>query len=247
MKGLEIWQAFNKSAKIAVVVLLGFLATSVWRGCASESALDKWRDDFNEFRTTAQEDARILTDSLNARTDSVIAIVEISDERADSLTFEIAERNDEIGDLQDRAEVIIVATDSTFDALTAGQDVETVVEENVPQAEPWIRLAYDLRDANGILITANIKFSEQVFDLEQRDVERVTAADALRAGLMFQTQRADSLHIIVLNIPTGPPTEKLLGFIPLPSRQTSFIIGGITAIVGYIAFDKWLSKDPRGN
>lgn len=242
MKGLEIWQAFNKSAKIAVVVLLGFLATSVWHSCSSESEIDQWRTDFNNFRDNAQASAVALTDSLNARTDSVIAIVETSDERADSLTFEITERDDEIENLQDRAEVIIVATDSTFGALTSGQDVETVVEENVPQAEPWIRLVYGLHEVNGILIQANIKFSEQVFDLEQRDKERVIAADALRAGLMFQTQRADLLQIIVLNIPTGPPIEKLLGFIPLPSRQTSFILGGITAIVGYITFDKWLSN-----
>jgi hypothetical protein len=243
MKGLETWQAFNKSAKIAVVVLFAFLAASLVRSCGLESDVDKWRDDFNEFRTTAQADARTLSDSLNARTDSVIAIVEVADERADSLTTEIDERTDEIENLQDQVEVIIVATDSTFDALTGGAGVETVVEENVPQAEPWIRLAYDLRDANGILITANIKFSEQVFDLEQRDVERVTAADALRAGLAFQTFRADSLEATVFSIPEGPPREVLLGFIPLPSRQASFLIGGITAIVGYIFFDKWLSKE----
>ena len=237
MKGLETWSAFNKSAKIAVIVLVALLAGSLVRSFGQSSAIDKWRDDFNEFRTAAQADTRTLSDSLNARTDSVIAIVDIAEERADSLTTEIDERTDEIETLQDRVEVIIVATDSTFDALTAGEDVETVVEENVPQAEPWIRLAYDLRDANGILITANIKFSEQVFDLEQRDVERVTAADALRAGLVFQTFRADSLEATIFSIPEGPPKERLLGFIPLPSRQTSFILGGVTAIVGYIFFD----------
>lgn len=245
MKGLETWQAFNKSAKIAVVVLFAFLAASLVRSCGLESDVDRWRDDFNEFRATAQADAATLSDSLNARTDSVIAVVEIADERSDSLTLEIADRNDEIESLQVRTEVIAVANDSTFDALSAGQDVETVVEENVPQAEPWIRLAFGQRDQMGLLIRQNIVFSEQIFALEQRDVERVTAADALRAGLVFQTQRADSLHVIVLSIPTGPPKERLLGFIPLPSRQTSFIIGGITAIVGYLAFDNWLGSKER--
>ena len=243
MKGLETWQAFNKSAKIVVVVLVAFLASSVVRSCGLTSDIDQWRNDFNDFRETAQADAVILSDSLNARTDSVIAVVEIADKRADSLTTEIAERNDEIEDLQTRTEVIAVANDSTFDALAHGNSIEAVVDKNVPQAEPWIRLAFGQRDQIGLLIRSNIVFSEQVFALEQRDAERVTAADALRAGLMFQTQRADSLHIIVLNIPTGPPKEKLLGFIPLPSRQTSFWFGAIGGVITYLAVDKWLAKE----
>ena len=243
MKGLETWQAFNKSAKIVVVVLVAFLASSLVRSCGLTSDIDQWRSDFNDFRETAQADAVILSDSLNARTDSVLAVVEVADERADSLTFEIAERNDEIENLQTRTEVIAVANDSTFDALTQGNDVETVVAANIPQVKPWIRLAFGQRDQIGLVLRQNIVFSEQIFALEERDVERVTAADALRAGLMFQTERADSLQIIVFSIPEGPPREVLLGFIPLPSRQASFLIGGITAIVGYIFFDKWLSKE----
>ena len=247
MKGLETWQAFNKSAKIVVVVLVAFLASSLVRSCGLTSDIDQWRSDFNDFRETAQADAVILSDSLNARTDSVLVVVEIADERADSLTFEIAERNDEIESLQTRTEVIAVANDSTFDALTQGNDVETVVAANVPQVEPWIRLAFGQRDQIGLVLRQNIVFSEQIFDLEQRDVERVTAADALRAGLMFQTERADSLQIIVLSIPEGPPTEKLLGFIPLPSRQTSFWAGAIGGVVTYLLVNNWLGGDDGGN
>ena len=238
---MNLWKNFNQSAKIAITVLLAFLVLSAARSCNSENEIDRWRTKYNNFRETAQSDAEILSDSLNARTDSVIAVVKTADERADSLTTEIAERNDEIEDLHTRTEEIAVANDSTFAALTQGNDVEAVVDENIPQAEHWIRLVYGQQDQIGLLIQSNIKFSEQVWDLEQREVERVTAADALRAGMVFQTQRADSLQIIVLNIPEGPPKESLLWIIPLPSRQTSFILGGITTIVGYFAFDKWLN------
>lgn len=244
MKGLETWQAFNKSAKIAVSVLVAFLVVSLVRSCGSESELDKWRSDFNDFRDSARTEAEALTDSLGAVTDSVLAVAEAANDRADSLTVEIADKDDIIEDLQERTEVIAVANDSTFSALTHGNDVDVVVDENVPQAEPWIRLAFSQRDQIGLLIQSNIVFSEKIFDLEERDVDRVIVISSLRAGLMFQTERADSLRIIVLNIPTGPPQEKLLGFIPLPSRQASFLIGGISTLVTYIAFDNWLS---RGN
>ena len=243
MKGLETWQAFNKSAKIVIAVIFAFLVLSLVRSCGQSSDIDRWRDDFNEFRKTAQTDAATLSDSLNARTDSVISIVEIADERSDSLTLEIAERNDVIENLQVRTEVISVANDSTFDALTQGNGLEVVVDENVPQVEPWIRLAFGRRDQIGLLLRQNIVFSEQVFALEERDVERVTAADALRAGLSFQTLRADSLEVIVFNIPEGPPKERLLGFIPLPSRQTSFWFGAIGGVITYLVVDKWLAKE----
>ena len=240
---MNIWKNFNQSAKIVITVVFAFLVLSLVHSCGLTSDIDQWRSDFDKFRTGAQTSAVELSDSLNARTDSVVAEAAAATDRADLLTIAIADKDDIIEDLQERTEEIAVANDSTFAALTHGNDVNEVVAENAPQAEPWIRLTFGQNDQIGLLIEQNIVFSEKVWDLEQRDVERVTAANALRAGLAYQIQRADSLQTIVLNIPSGPPKERLLGFIPLPSRQTSFWAGAIGGVITYIVVDQWLGKE----
>ena len=60
----NIWQNFNKSAQILITVLVVILGGSVYHSCSSESAIDKWRTDFNEFRENAQKSAQKLSDSL---------------------------------------------------------------------------------------------------------------------------------------------------------------------------------------
>ncbi len=234
----NMWQNFNKSAQIAITVLVVILAGSVYHSCASESAIDRWRDDFNEFRENAQLSAVQLADSLNALTDSAIVVADAAGIRADSLTGDIASRDSVIEGMQAAVVEIEVVNDSTFDALTGGEGVEQVVEENVSQAAPWIRLSFTLRDENSLLRLLGDSLTSQVTAFETRDSTRVTEITSLRAGLSFQTVRADSLHVIVLAIPEGPPKEKFL-FFNLPSRKTSFIVGTIAGVVGFVLFDKY--------
>jgi len=236
----NIWSNFNKSAQIAIVVLVVVLGGSLWKGCSSESEIDRWRKDFAEFRETAQVNAQQLADSLNALTDSAIVVAEAAAVEADSLSGVIEDRDGTIEELQTIAEEVEVANDSTFDELTGGEGVEHVVEENVPQAAPWIRLTFSLRSENSTLRQLNGEFRQQVLDFERRDVTRLTEIGSLRAGLSFQTTRADSLHVIVLSIPEGPPREKFL-FFNLPSRKTSFIVGSIVGVIGFLIFDNYMA------
>ncbi len=54
----------------------------------------------------------------------------------------------------------------------------------------------------------------------------------LTMSLDTQTQRADSLYTIVMNIPEAPSNpNKVFGFIPKPSRMQSFFIGAALATV----------------
>jgi len=236
----NIWSNFNKSAQIAITVLVVAVGASLWKGCSSESELDRWRKDFEEFRETAQVSAQQLADSLNALTDSAIVVAEAAAGEADSLSGVIEDRDGTIEELQTIAEEVEVANDSTFDELTGGEGVEQVVEENVPQAAPWIRLTFSLRSENSTLRQLNGEFRQQVLDFERRDVTRLTEITSIRAGLSFQTTRADSLHVIVLSIPEGPPKEKFL-FFNLPSRKTSFIVGTIFGVIGFVVFDNYMA------
>ena len=236
----NVWSNFNKSAQILITVLVVVLGGSLWHSCSSESAIDRWRKDFTEFRETAQTSAQELADSLNALTDSAIVVAEAAGIEADRLSGVIEDRDFTIKELQTKTEEVEVANDSTFDELTDGKDVDQVVEENVPQAEQWIRFTFNLRDETSLLRQQNVLFGQQIVSFEQRDIARITEITSLRAGLTFQTVRADSLHVIVLNIPEGPPKEKFL-FFNLPSRKTSFIVGSIVGVIGFLLFDNYMA------
>ena len=54
-----------------------------------------------------------------------------------------------------------------------------------------------------------------------------------------EKERADSLQITLNSFPGSVPnTDKLFGFIPLPSRTVSFISGAAAATVGFIALTR---------
>lgn len=239
-KVLQFWNNFNKSAKLGLIILAGFLVMSLYHSFASESKLDRWRTDFEEFREEAAMTV-VLADSLHQLADSAIAVADSANLRADSLTIEVEERDSLITELEQRTEEIEVANDSTFSALTQGRDEKTVVEEEHPAAEPWIRLTFSLRKENSLVIQQNDLFRQQRTDFERRDAFRVRTIMALRTGLNFQEDRADSLQQIVINIPKGPPKEKLFGLIPLPSRQTSFIVGAVVGVIAIMTLQNSLS------
>ena len=230
---------FNKSAKIILTFLAVLLAGSVFRSCASESKLDQWRTDFEDFRNTAQSDATALSDSLRAITDSAIAVAEHASIEANELTDRLGNRDSIIQAIQSRREEFEVKNDSTFNELTEGQNVDDVVAQEHPTAEPWIRLTFSLISEVDMLREQVDLFEYQTFLFEQRDVARQTEIRSLRAGLTFQTARGDSLEVIVFNIPGPPPKERFL-LIPLPSRKTSFLAGGIVGTVVYIFLDKFI-------
>ena len=253
MKALQFWNNFNKTAQILITVLVVAVGASLWKGCSSESEIDRWRKDFNEFRETAQESAQTLSDSLQAITDSAIAVAETARGDADSLTVEILARDTIIQELSDTTAAIAARRDSAetendaeFQRLTDGEDEKTVVEQSASVAVPWIRLTFRLREENDLfaqevtsLGRSIDKFKRTVIDLETRDRKRLIEINSWQFTAQTQQTRADSLQTIVMSIPEGPPREKFL-FFNLPSRKTSFIVGGILGVVGYLAFDNYL-------
>ncbi len=64
---------------------------------------------------------------------------------------------------------------------------------------------------------------------EERDVHRLVEIDALRTGLSALTVQNDSLTHLVRTVPVYKE-PKLLGFIPLPDRKTSAVIGFVSGV-----------------
>ncbi len=235
----NIWSNFNKSAQILITILVVVLGVSLWHSCSSESAIDKWRTDFAEFRENAQTSAQVLTDSLGAITDSALVVAESARVEADSLTGVIAERDTTIAELSLVSDSSAAANDSTFSDLTGDESEGEIVAANVPSAEPWIRFTFRLREENNALDRQIKEFRSQVKDFKRKDLDRLSEISSWTLIARTQRFRADSLHTIVINIPEGPPKEKFL-FFTLPSRKTSFIAGGIVGVVGFIIFDNYM-------
>ena len=98
----NVWSKFNQFAQILITVLAVVLGGSLWHSCSSESAIDRWRKDFTEFRETAQTSAQELADSLNALTDSAIVVAEAARIEADRLSGVIEDRDFTVKELQSR-------------------------------------------------------------------------------------------------------------------------------------------------
>ena len=150
---------------------------------------------------------------------------------------EIAKRDSVITDMQAKSDSFEVANSSTFETLTDGKPVEEVIENEHPAAEPWIGLSFSLRAENLFLRSEIDSLERQRTALNNLVQTKNDELANVRSSLLFQTARADSLNTIVIAIPSAPPKEKFL-FFNLPSRKTSFIVGTIVGVVGYIAFDK---------
>jgi hypothetical protein len=231
MKILEIWKAFNSTAKLVIIVLAAVLIGSFLLSFAAENRMNEWRDNYDAYRDSA-EVALEWGEGQAELADSALAVADSSKLVADSLTSVIGDKDEEIADMREEREATAAVNDSTFEELTGGEaNVEVVVADNAPVSEPWIRLSFGLADENRLLSTEIKQLDLQIQDYEDRDSTRLTTIVSLESAVFFQKTRADSLQVIVLNIPEPPPQEKIFGIIPLPSRKMSLIVGGVLGVV----------------
>jgi hypothetical protein len=234
MKLLEIWKAFNSTAKLVIVVLAVVLIGSFLLSFAAENKMSEWRDRYNDFREEAQVTLE-WGEGQAELADSALAVADSSKLISDSLTTVIGDKDEEIADMRAERIAVAVTNDSTFEELTGGEaNVEVVVADNAPVSEPWIRLSYGLANENMLLNTEIKQLDLQIQNYELRDSTRLTTIVSLESAVFFQKTRADSLQVIVLNIPEPPPQEKIFGLIPLPSRKVSLIVGGVLGVVATV-------------
>ena len=107
--------------------------------------------------------------------------------------------------------------DSVRTQLEAQHATDTVVDPALQLAEGYRALSDSLQRV--VIIT------EQV--ITDKDIQ----IGNLTTGLALMTIHADSLQSVLLHAPTPPKPVKLFGFIPAPSRMTSFLIGALAGTV----------------
>lgn len=175
---------------------------------------DQWQQRYIEFELKARV-AQIYADSLQSEVGQLVVI-------ADSLST-YADRQSSL--LQSQRQVA-VATRAENEALY--QEVISAAMSDPCNCEPVINLAERLRSE----VQENLR---EINMLYARDELRLQEIETLRTALTLQTQRADSLAVVVRNIPTPRGQFKLFGFDI--SRRDAALAGTIVGVVlGGIAF-----------
>lgn len=223
------WRNANTSLKLILIILVIALAYSIYHSFTTESKLDEWRDRYAEF----QDSVSVILD----RSDSLENLAIISLTEADSFRYLAQQSELDAQHLKLRIQKLLIelaplsdANDSTFMDLTQERPMDEVIEREHPRSAPWIRLSFELKSETILLYDANALLSAEVFELEESMTLAKAESLSLRSSLARQTQRADELYTQLMAVPDAPPTEKLLGFIPLPSRKSSFLFGAIAGV-----------------
>jgi len=231
MKVLEIWKAFNKTAKISIIVLGLLFVGSFAMAFIKEGQIDRWRKGYEAYRDTAQ--AAVEWGRLQAlRADSAVQVSDSSKAVADELREENKAIKRRTEEAERRSRRLAAANDSLFAEVSEGATtVEEAVENTPEEAHPWVRLSFSLYEENDALKEEIELWKMQVDNLEGENTALRQSIVSLESAVVFQEERADSLETIIVNLPEGPPSEKLLGIIPLPSRKASLIVGFIGGVV----------------
>lgn len=189
--------------------------------------MEEWRDRYvtfvNQTKITLEwaNGVKQQADFAKAEADSLRAEKEKTDEAARLLRLSNSDLRRKNQDL--------------MDSLTEEYGLDTIPVESLPPVvQPWVKLSFALRSEIDSL-NAEIELASQRIDLLVRETT------SLRSSLVLQTQRADSLAVVISLIPEAPPQEKFL-FFRLPSRKASFLIGTALGVVGGIAVENWVKK-----
>lgn len=203
---LQVWQELNRTTKLVVVVLLLVAVAASYKSCTSQSTLDKFRKEYNQYKDTVAvtlHNAELL--KIQARKDSLAAEAAVA--RADSLRKRITQLNSVNQQLhhQNDSLATVVLSDTTLS----------------PEARTLITN----------LQTENTGLRNQIALYAAQDSANILAIGNFKLALAAQTARGDSLEKRLNALPQTPKSDKLLGFIPLPSRTVVFFVGTATGLV----------------
>jgi len=203
-------QLLKDNLHIIPLVLLSVFLSSYVTSMFKQDEMDVYIEQYNEFKQRAEQTEQ-FADSL--------------DKLVDGYREEIEELNDSI----------FIQTNKLSDAETRVADLgrrtanlreqlNDSLMSHVP--EPVVAYIDGLEEEN-IALKDNVTAANTlIFTLQSQN-------DLLSTSLALQTTRADSLAAIVAAIPEPPKNpNKVLGFLPKPTRTQTFILG---AVVGGVA------------
>lgn len=181
--------------------------------------MEEWRDKYKQFYEEAQttkktaEQLKKTSDSLAALAHSKDAKIESLKSKADKLSRDRSNLGRELNGLEgelDKLGSVIPTIDSITDTTAANR----------------IRVAITTRDTIIKTQKQTIKLAnEEIVTLRSLSDSQKVSLGLLNQSLKVSNNRGDSLQVIVNGIPKVPPKpDRILGFIPMPSRTTVAVV-----------------------
>jgi PBP1b-binding outer membrane lipoprotein LpoB len=188
---------------IAVIILIA----TFMHGCSMDSSTKKYEQQISQWKTSA-------TIALQKNT--------VAQHQVDSLLQDSKSKDSKIAvlltassKLQNTQAVMRLKDDSTLNRLKAQLPDTCLVA---------LALAEQYR-TEGDLLRGSLSLEKAT------EAEKDGQIVDLKKSVGIEQLQNDSLRTVILNVPVYKP-EKVLGFIPLPSRKQSFVVGAVLGVVG---------------
>lgn len=213
MKLLDWFGELDKAAKVLLTVAVMLVGSSLYHSCNSDNALAQFRHKYEVYRDS--------TEALLKQNDVLKAIAKVQHDSAEAANAK--------ADLLSRRINSLAASNKTLhhsnDSLTTVVLADTTVP---PEAKVLIaNLEVEVDSLTAQVVLDSI-----------RDEQRLKVIALFRTQAETNERRADVLEAQLRALPNGPKKEKLLGLIPLPSRQTSFFVGLGVGVVSHVVVNK---------
>lgn len=194
---------------LPLLLLCGFLSSYV-TSIFKQDEMDIYIQQYNEFKQEAEKTQQFA--------DSLASLVEGYKEEIKELNDSIIVQVSKLNDAETRV------ADLGRRTANLREQLNDSLMSHVP--EPVVAYIDGLEEENTAL-KQNVSAANQLIATLQ------TQSDLFQTSLTLETTRADSLAVIVANIPEPPKNpNKVLGFLPKPTRTQTFILG---AVVGGVA------------
>lgn len=200
---------------LSILVILLVVAAAAFGGYRYGVSIgDEWQQRYVEFEREARV-GMAFADSLQAELEGWMAF-------SDSISEVSQQQSRELAEIRQRAANLRQENQRLF---------EEVTQQELPvDCDPVFVLVDRLNEE----IQQNLA---EIAFLYERDEMRQVEIQTLRRSLDIQTERADSLAVIVANIPEAQGQRELPGFLSGINRRTSILIGVISGLViGGVAF-----------
>lgn len=208
--GKAVLQLLRDNLHLVPLVLMCVFLSSYVTSMFNQDEMDIYIQQYNEFKQEAEKTQQFA--------DSLASLVEGYKEEIKELNDSIIIQVSKLNDAETRV------ADLGRRTANLREQLNDSLMSHVP--EPVVAYIDGLEEENTAL-KQNVSAANQLIATLQ------TQNDLFQTSLTLETTRADSLAAIVAAIPEPPKNpNKVLGFIPKPTRTQTFILG---TLVGGVA------------
>ena len=203
---------------IGVVILL-VLAAYFYGTCQSD---DSWRREYENYRVSAQQAATQYVDSINEAIDSIRFQKEQTDSAAENLTRTNLALALEISQLRSQLNEI-----GTIHPIPA-ESLPPICSPCIQRLDSSISV---IRMSNELIETQK----NQISTLESRDTLRVRSLAFWQNMFDKQSEKADSLQRVIIDMPEPPKPPKLFFVLKINPNEAALLGTVLGIIIGTVA------------